>query len=126
MSQPTTMPRVSRRFDWHPTRQPFYQIRMRRVLASVLIVTALLLSAAAPTLALFNDECGCSDGPCDQAAMPCADVVQCASGQCLRLVAALLPTGSEIFTPAATWPDADAAPGLADRATGPHLRPPNG
>ena len=99
---------------------------MRRVFASVLIITALLLSAAAPTLALFDDRCGCSDGPCDEGVMSCADMVQCTSGQCVRLVPALLPVGRDVFPSAATWPDADPALGLSDRATGPHLRPPNG
>jgi len=99
---------------------------MRRVFASFLMISSLLLSAAAPMLALFDDRCGCSDGPCDQGAMACADVVQCASGQCVRLVPALLPMGGDVFPLAATWSDADPALGLSDRATGPHLRPPNG
>jgi hypothetical protein len=88
---------------------------MRRVLASLLIVTALLFSAAAPTLALLDGECGCGEGPCDPAVMACADMAQCASGQCARLVPGLPPATS----------DTGPAPGLAGRATGPHLRPPN-
>jgi hypothetical protein len=98
---------------------------MRRVLASLLIVTALLFSAAAPTLALLDGECGCGEGPCDPAVMACADMAQCASGQCARLVPGLPPATSDAHSPAVDWADTGPAPGLAGRATGPHLRPPN-
>lgn len=98
---------------------------MRRVLASVLIIVALLLSGASPTLALLSHACDCDGATCNDMAMGCADgTAQCSSGQCARL----LPTSVSVsIAPAliVTWGFVEPALGSPDRATGPNLRPPN-